>query len=100
MIVSPYDQRFRGAENGEAVVGAVYGDDGYASYGSEEGALPAVTTRPPVLRPEHRSWQADDFSCRHDGLSARSPPFPPPRSIRPTVWRLPPSPRLSSPGSR
>lgn len=35
---------------------------------------------------------------RPGGLRAGSPPSPPPRSIRPTVRRLPRSPRLSGPG--
>lgn len=34
------------------------------------------------------------------GLHAGSPPFPPPRLIRPTVRRLPRSPRLLGPGPR
>jgi len=41
---------------------------------------------------------AGESSNRPGGLRAGSPPSPPPRLIRPTVRRLPRSPRLSGPG--
>jgi hypothetical protein len=41
---------------------------------------------------------AGENSSRPSGLRAGSPPSPPPRLIRPTVRRLPRSPRLSGPG--
>ena len=49
--------------------------------------------RPPIDRPRSRPYDG-----RPGGLRTGSPPSPPPRSIRPTVRRLPRSPRLSGPG--
>jgi hypothetical protein len=46
------------------------------------------------------SHPADKILSRPDGLRTGSPPFPPPRSIRPTVRRLPRSPRFMGPGPR
>ncbi len=45
-----------------------------------------------------RGYAVGENSSRPGGLRAGSPPSPPPRSIRPTVRRLPRSPRLSGPG--
>ena len=49
--------------------------------------------RPQIGRPRGRPYDG-----RPGGLRTGSPPSPPPRSIRPTVRRLPRSPRLSGPG--
>ena len=49
--------------------------------------------RPRIGRPRDRPYDG-----RPGGLRAGSPPSPPPRSIRPTVRRLPRSPRFSGPG--
>ena len=49
--------------------------------------------RPQFGRPRSRPYDG-----RPSGLRTGSPPSPPPRSIRPTVRRLPRSPRLSGPG--
>ncbi len=49
--------------------------------------------RPRIGRPRSRPYRG-----RPGGLRTGSPPSPPPRSIRPTVRRLPRSPRLSGPG--
>ena len=49
--------------------------------------------RPWIGRPRSRP-----YGGRPGGLRTGSPPSPPPRSIRPTVRRLPRSPRLSGPG--
>ena len=46
-----------------------------------------------ISRPRGRPYDG-----RPGGLRTGSPPSPPPRSIRPTVRRLPRSPRLSGPG--
>ena len=63
------------------------------------GAVSMLTPRgrgrPPISRPRNRPYDG-----RPGGLRTGSPPSPPPRSIRPTVRRLPWSPRLSGPGPR
>ena len=58
------------------------------------------STGTPIPRRDRRyaSHAASENSSRPGGLRAGSPPSPPPRSIRPTVRRLPRSPRLSGPG--
>ena len=59
-----------------------------------------------VLTSCGRGWSRIDrprsrpYDGRPGGLRTGSPPSPPPRSIRPTVRRLPRSPRLSGPGPR
>ena len=59
----------------------------------ESIAMPPRRGRPRIDRPRGRPYDG-----RPGGLRAGSPPSPPPRSIRPTVRRLPRSPRLSGPG--
>ena len=57
-----------------------------------------------ALSPRHRGQpqigrpRGRPYGGRPGGLRTGSPPSPPPRSIRPTVRRLPRSPRLSGPG--
>ena len=54
---------------------------------------PGRRGRPRIDRPRGRPYDG-----RPGGPRTGSPPSPPPRSIRPTVRRLPRSPRLSGPG--
>lgn len=64
--------------------------------GCEPGDQPLQRTLPRAGRPRRIAWPAN--LCRPGGLRTGSPPLPLPRSIRPTVRRLPQSLRLSGPG--
>ena len=75
-----------------------------ASGGSPNLQTTVRTTIPTVCDPVRRERPRIDrprgrpYDGRPGGLRTGSPPSPPPRSIRPTVRRLPRSPRLSGPG--
>ena len=66
-------------------------------FGVSRAGIACLTARrrgrPQLARPRGRP-----YGDRPGGLRAGSPPSPPPRSIRPTVRRLPRSQRLSGPG--